>query len=259
VTYRPTKNADHSVLSLRGAWPNTGTTYRLSRAHDANLDIGLADYGFIFDLKFETAPNGNVFVIKEAGAPLGFMIYTGVNGADYYIGVQMRNAAGGGIGHAGLWLPWKGRHIVTCFIDRDGLAYGRDNDDIGIQIGIDGNTNINQDNAGAFNMFLNDNSATPQQFGPAVLSFQFYNFGVGNGPTSPEIDAIHAQALSNPYSVPPLLAARVDYAVEQRMALFFENLDPAWNYVLDSSAYNLNPNIVGGALVSAAVKEYGSP
>jgi len=258
MTFRPTKPPDRSCLGLRGSWPNTGATYRLSHADDANLDIGLADYGFIFDVIFDSAPSGNLFVSKEAGAPLGYVIYTGVNGDDYYIGVQMRNNAGGAIGHAGLWLPWKGRHIITCFVDRNGNAYGRDNDDIGIQIGIDGNTNIDQDNAGAFNMFNNDQSVSPQSFGPAVLSFQFYIFGVDGGPNSVEIDAIHGQALSDPYSVPPLLQARVNYATEQKMYLPFENLDPAWTVITDESAYALSPTIVGGNTVATAVKEYGN-
>lgn len=252
------KTTDHSALGLRGYWPNTGATNRLSHAHDANLNIGLADFGFIIDMEWKGRPYAARYVTKEAGAPLGYDIGTAVNAAgEHYIWVQMRNAAGGAIGHAGLWLAGKGRHIVTVGVDRDWIIYGRDNEDIAIQIGVDANTNINQDNNGALNMFENDQSSSPQHFGPDVLSWQFYNFGVDGCPSVAEIDQIHGEMIADPDSVPVALSNRVNYATEQRMYLPFENLDPDALVITDESAFALSPTIVGGFRVRDAIKEYG--
>ena len=149
------KCPDRSVIGLRGGWPNTGATYRLSRAHDANLDIGLSDFGCIVDM-IAVSPriSGPYIVQKEAGAPTtGFLIHLAVNGSQYYVAVQMRNNIGGAIGHAGPWITYGGsgwRHIISLFADRDGNVYGRSNDEEAINMGLDPNTNIDQDNVRRF-------------------------------------------------------------------------------------------------------------
>jgi hypothetical protein len=248
------KQGDRSALGLRGAWPNSGNA--LSHATHASLNMGLNDAIFLFLFKKVSSLTSlfAVFLNKT----VGFNRYAVCQS---YGNDRVTLVLGSGVGSltvSATTVLSNGYHIYSIFANRDGNAEFYDNGIIDGTPDISSVAAINQDNAGLLTMNQNEMGHAFYSMSQPLLHYEQWFIDPANFPSAGERLQIVRQYVANPYDIPPLLNVRPNKATELRLALDFQNLDPAWNYIPDVSAYANNMSIAGGALVSACVKEFGA-
>lgn len=242
--------SNKSTLGIRGDWPNG--TYALSRIATASLNLGLGDFAFLLDTTITSDPGDCVIFSKTGGAPLRGYIFRYTGNA---LRITLYDAAGNPVHLTVPTVVERGRNPIVVFGDRDGNLeiYEKGVNVLTIAIGA---TNIDQDNGGVINCNYN---SFPAYVAQDISGFQFYNFGVDGIPDGSERAQIVSEWTSDPYSIPPCLAARAGHTSELREHMDFLSEDPASTVVTDKSAYGSDLTLAAAAAWSDVGKEMKAP
>jgi len=243
------KPKTRSVLGLRGNWPNGG--YALSRATNPSLNMGLNDAVFLVTFqKITDLVHQSLYVGMKIDWTNGYYWEFELGKAYlviYYGGVPL--FVGSGILSGGF-------HSAATFVDRDG------NVEHYIDGGADGSGSVsaagaaNLDNNTDFLMQINYTGGGSYSYSQPLLHYEQWFIDPADFPAAAERARIAQQFAADPYTTPSLMTERANAATEQRLALTFENLDPAATTITDESAYGNHVTIAGGATVADCMKEY---